>query len=455
MPGLSQILETARRALMSQQVALGVTSHNVANASTPGYSRQRASLVPTMPSKQSFGLLGTGVMTQSVGRIRDQFIDQQIRYSNQSMGDASAQQQILSQVEASFNEPSSAGLSSAITSFFNAFQDLSTHPEDTSARNEVVQQGTLMGQQFQRLHTEISELRQSLSDDVSVKILKINTLTKEISDLDVQITNAIAVGGDPSDAKDQRDLKLEELSKLANISVGEDAKGSVIVSVGGMVIASRAGAVALKAQSVGNQIQVVTESSSVPVNVSSGELGGVLKLYNTTLPDYLTKLDQLAGAMITRVNAVHSGGYGLGTPPSTGVNFFTGTGAADMRINAAIEANSNLVAASGDGSPGDNTIALAIANVTNEQLLNSNSQSLSQFYNSLVSQVGSAINAVDSTSTSQELILAQLENQRASVSGVSLDEEMTDMIKFQRAYDAAAKLVTTADQMFQTILNMV
>ncbi len=449
------ILETARRALMSQQVGMSVTSHNISNASTIGYSRQRVELAATTPLKESYGLLGTGVMAQSIGRLRDRFLDTQVRSSNQTNGDASAQYQILSQVETSFNEPSASGLSSAMAGFFNAFQDLSVHPEDSSSRNAVLQKGASMADMFHRLSAEINQLRGALADDITTKVNTINTLTGEISALDVQITNAMATGADPSDAKDQRDLKLEELSKLVNITVSEDARGSIVVSAGGTSIASRAGSTPLKATVVGNTIQIVTDPAGSAVDVTAGELGGTLKTYNTSLPDYLQQLDQLAGAIIARVNRLHAGGSGLGTPPPTGINFFTGTGAADMAVSTVVSSNINNIAASGDGTPGDNTVALALAGVLNEKLLNGNSVSPAQFYNGLVSQIGSAVASADNTASSQELILSQLENQRSSVSGVSLDEEMTNMIKFQRSYDAAAKLVTTANDMFQTILNMV
>ena len=455
MSGLSLLLETARRALMTQQVGMSVTSHNISNASTIGYSRQRVELAATSPLKEPFGLLGTGVMAQSIGRLRDRFLDTQVRSSNQTMGDASAQYQILSQVETSFNEPSSSGLSSAMNGFFNAFQDLSVHPEDSSSRNAVLQKATSMADMFHRLSGEINQLRGALSDDVSTKVDRINTLTSELSKLDVQITNTMATGADPSDAKDQRDLKLEELSTLINITVSEDPRGSIVVSSGGTAIASRAGSTPLKSTVVGNTIQIVTDPAGSPVDVTAGELGGTLKMYNTTLPDYLRQLDQLAGAIVARVNTLHAAGSGLGTPPSTGIAFFTGTGASDIAVDSAISSNINTIAASGDGTPGDNSVALALAGVLNEKLLNGNSVSPAQFYNGLVSQIGSAVAAADNTSSSQELVLSQLENQRSSVSGVSLDEEMTNMIKFQRSYDAAAKLVTTANDMFQTILNMV
>lgn len=455
MSGLSLILETARRALMSQQVGINVTSHNIANASTDGYSRQRANFTPTPAIWERYGYLGTGVQAETIGRLRDGYLDGQIRYSNGAMNSAVTQQGVLSQVEASFNEPSDAGLSAMMTQFFNSWQTLATHPEDSSARNGVVQQGALLAQSFQRLHNELTQTHASINDDLSVKIDSINQLTSEISDLNRRIISAAAAGGEPSDLEDERDRKLDDLSKLANISFSKDSSGSVTVSLGGMTVASRAGAVAIASREVAGQMQIVTAKDNIQLSITGGEVGGDLKLYNTTLPGYISKLDELANALISRVNALHSAGYGLGTPPSTGVNFFAGSGAADIAVDPAIQADASLVAASQDGTPGDNAVALAIANVPNDKVLTGNTLTVSQFYNGLASSVGSDIAGVESTANAQQLVLSQLENQRTSVSGVSLDEEMTNLIQYQRAYDAAARLVNTANDMFQTVLDMV
>lgn len=454
MSGLSTLLETARRALMAQQVEMSVTGHNIANASTAGYSRQRVNLVETPALRESYGFLGTGVVSDQITRLRDSFLDRQVWNGNATMGDATSQQAILSQIEASFNEPSSAGLSSAMTSFFNSFQDLALHPEESSARNSVLQQASLLSGNFHRLHDEITTLRTSMTEDVNAKVTQINQLSSEISDLDGQITSARATGGSPSDLLDQRDQKIEELSSIANISVSENQQGSVMVSIGGVVIASRSGPQNLRVQQSPAGLQVVTEKEGVQVALAGGTLGGDLALTNSTIPGYVTRLDQLAGALINRVNTVHRGGFGLGTPPPTGQDFFSGTGAADIDVSAALQADPNGVAASGTGAPGDNSVALAIVGITNEPLLQGKSLTLSQFYNGLVTGVGTALNNANSTSDTQQLIHTQLDNQRQAVSAVSIDEEMTNLIKYQRAFDAAARLVSTTNDMFLTILGM-
>ncbi len=475
MPGLSQLLETARRALNAQQLGISVTGHNIANASTPGFSRQQVELVPSPAIFDSSGLIGTGVMAVGVSRLRSGFIDQQIRSSNQALGQATSEQQILSQVEATFNEPSDSSLSSAMNNFFNSWQDLATHPEDTVSRNAVLQRASQMTETFRSLNTDLTTFRGSLRDDISGKVTQINTLTKEISDLNLQIIGGSAMGVDSSDLKDQRDLRLEELSKLANINVSEDALGSVMVSLGGTVIASKGGPTLLTVAaapavtaggSTFDQLKIVTENGGGDVALSSGELGGVLKSYNATLPDSLGKLDQLAQGMISAVNTPQAAGFGLGTPAPTGINFFSGTGASTIQVDltdttsgaapgSAVNVN-NIAAAAGPPPPaaGDNRTALQIAGLANTAQASLGGNSVTQFYNELVSGVGSSVNAAANLITSHQLVITQLEGQRESVSGVSLDEEMTNLIKFQRAYDAAARIVNTANAMYQTVLNM-
>ncbi len=474
MAGISQLLETARRALLAQQAGINVTGHNIANASTPGYSRQRVDLVSTPAIRDTAGFLGTGATASSVTRLRNRFIDQQLRTTQGSMGEAGLRNQIMSQVEATFNEPSSSALGSTISAFFNAWEDLSTHPEDQVSRNALLQQGNLLSEGFHRLASGITTFRGSLRDDLNAKVSRINALTKEIASIDVQVIAARSGGMSPNDLLDQRDQKLEELSGLANISVSEDSLGSVTVSLGSMVVASRAGAVQIKAvpstaKTINgtsfDQMKIVTENSGVLIDASSGELGGILEAYNTGIPGTMGKLDQLAAAFVNEINSLHVSGFGLQNPPRTGINFFKGNSAATIGLDltdtsggalpgSAPDLN-NIAAAAPPGAPGNNAIALRIAALARNGIGSTGNVTLPQFYNNMVSELGIEVSSSSNEVSSTELVLQQLEGQRDAVSSVSLDEEMANLIKFQRAFDAAAKVMSSTDQMFQTILSMV
>jgi flagellar hook-associated protein 1 len=479
MGGISQLLETARRALLAQQYGVSVTGHNIANASTPGYSRQRADFTATPPSQSSHGLLGTGVTVESVSRLRNRFIDQQIRSSNDSLGLASSDNQILSQIEATFNEPSDSSLSAGLNAFFASWQDLSTHPEDAVSRNALMLQGKELTDTFHRLYSQVDTFRNSLRDEFTAKIDRINVLAKEISDLNVDITAATSGGLNPSDMQDLRDTKITELSKLANISVSEGSHGAALVSVGGTTIAGNGTSLALRVGAGASatvsgtdfeQMRVVTALGGIAVNLTGGEAGSILKSFNTTIPDTLGRMNQLASAIIAGVNQEHSAGFGRQQPPRTGINFFTGTNAASIEIDltdpAAVPGSNpsidNIAASSSATAAGDNSIALAISGILDKRPLVSaggttllDGLSVSEYYNRTVTNIGSAVNRADTIVTSQELVISQLTQQQEAVSGVSLDEEMTNMIKFQRAFDAAARVVNTVSEMYDTLIQMV
>jgi flagellar hook-associated protein 1 FlgK len=474
--GISQLLETARRAMMTQQLGMSVTGHNIANANTPGFSRQRAEVVTTPPVLGLAGLMGTGVTVQGVVRLRDRFLDTQIRSAGESMGRASMEYRVLRQIESVLNEPSDSSLNSAIERFFNSWQDLSTRPEDSVARTSVMQEGELLSNTFRRLSSDLTTYRASMLEELRIKVDRINMLAQEIAGLDATIVGASVSGEQVADVRDQRDLKLEELSLLAPVSAFEDSRGSITISLGGVVIVSgtsstpldvRAAPAATFGGSSFNQVHLVMQNGDGAVSVTGGEVGGLLSAYNSILPEHLGKLDQLARGLITAVNEVHVAGYGRGTPPPTGINFFQGTSASGIAIDltdtssgaaaGSAPRTDNIAAAAGPPPPsaGDNRVALTIASLVGMTRADLDGVSIADFYTRLVSGLGVDINAAESLMSAQELVLSQLDSQRNAISGVSLDEEMTNLIKYQRAFDAAAKMVATADEMFQTILSMV
>lgn len=455
MAGLSNILDIAKRGLMTQQVGISVTNHNVSNAGTEGYSRQRVNFEPSTPLKEPYGFLGTGVTVGSIQRLREGFIDQQIRSVNNSLGQAAQQGQILSQIEAMLNEPSATGLGAMITGFFGSFQSLALNPEDAASRNAVVQSATALNNTFHRISADLRQLNNDLTPEISSRIDRINELTKEIWQSDQDIIALQAGGLDANDALDQRDNKVTELSKLVNIQVHQDSRGAITIDIGGTLVESRTGFTQLKVVSSGGQVQICSQDSSQPIDVNAGELGGILQMVNDTIPRYSSDLDTLAATIITRVNAVHSAGQGLGDPPPTGNDFFAGTDAATISLSAAVTASMNNIAASSDGSPGDNAVARSIADIANESLLAGDTETISQFYNSLVSDVGASVQTASNAEQSQNLVMTQFQNQMNSISGVSIDEEMVNLLKFQKGFDAAAKVITAVNSMYQSILDMI
>ncbi|MBP6672348.1 MAG: flagellar hook-associated protein FlgK [Bacteroidetes bacterium] len=454
MAGLNSILEIGRRSLSTSQYGLGVTSHNISNASTPGYSRQRLNVAPSASEKTSYGYLGTGINIQSIQRLRSGYIDQQIYTVNQNMGRAGQRENILRLTESFLQEPSESGLGATMSQFFASFQDLSLHPEESANRNAVVQKASLMVGTFRRITDSIDSLKKDVLKEAESKVDRINALVSSIAGLDQTIMSASASGSSPNDVRDQRDLQVAELSKIADIRVMEGVNGSVNVSIAGNMILSGGNSSSINASMNGAEMELHLSGIPQKLNVTGGELGALMTLQNSTLNSYVAKLDEAASAIITNVNAIHQTGYGIGTPPPTGLDFFTGTDARSIGVNSVISGNINNVATSGDGSPGDNSIALQIANIQNAQILNGNTVSIGQFYNGFVSSLGTDIQSAATENSSTMLVMEQLTTQQNSVAGVSIDEEMTNLIKYQHGFDAAARVINTVNDMFKTIINM-
>jgi flagellar hook-associated protein 1 FlgK len=455
MSGLNHILNTSRSALLSHRYAMDVTSNNIANVNTPGFSRRRINPTEAVPEITKQGSLGSGVTIESTTRVRESFLDQQLRIANQSLGYATMDDQTLTQVESTFSALSDVSLGDAITGFFNSFQSLAQNPEDYGRRNAVLQSGNTMAQSFHTIANRITEIQQGIGDRVQTNVNMINKLTSDIAALNGKVIEGSAGGNDASDMKDQRDLKIDALSKLVRIQVNENANGSVNITIGGSQMVWQNQSTSLVKEISGNQITLRLGNATSTLAPVGGEVGSLINQYNVKLPDVLTQLDTMVSTITDRVNTIHRTSFGLGDPPLTGEDFFTGTTAASIDVNATIKADTRRIAASVDGAPGDNQSALAIAGVIDEQLFDGNTLTATGFYSRMISDIGLQMNSAKSDVTTQQLMVSQAENQRASISGVSLDEEMTNLIMWQRSYDAAARTIRTVDEMYQTILNMV
>ncbi len=459
MSDLTQILNIGYQALTAERTALDVTSNNISNANTVGYSKEDVNFQQTDSVKTKDGRLGTGVIVQSIQRQRDAFVDNELRNSQSAYGSDNMESQLLSQVESIINEPSDSSISTSLDNFFNAFNNLSANPEDEGLRESTVQAATTLSQQISTKYQSLKSMQASLSDDITNRVNSINTITEQIADLNKSILAESAAGGSPNDLMDKRDSEVDQLTQLADVRVSVDSTGSYNVSIGGTQVVSRSDYVELGTSTDNQTTQIITKNSKSPVTISSGELAGILTIQNSTLPSYMSKLDTLASTLISQVNTLHKAGYGLqdqatGVIP-TGNNFFDGNSATTIQVDPKIMSNLSNLAASIDGTPGNNDIASAISELRDKKVLNGDSTSITQYYDSFVTQVGADSQSAASSADGQKLVTTQLQNQQDSVSGVSLDEETTNLIKFQNSYAAAAKVIMTVNSMYDTLMNMV
>lgn len=460
--GLSVGLDIAMRALAAQQAAVDTVSNNIANATTRGYSRQRVQMVQVLGANSYMGAGGVGgpsgggVELLPTQRIRDLFVDYQVRTAQQDLGRYSAQASSLQRVELVLNEPGDNGLRAMLSKFWNSWRDLANNPESSATRTAVVQAGSSLAVTARRIHDSVALLRDEANARIAGGITQLNSLATRVADLNEQIARLNVSGNDASDLRDQRDMALDELSGLANAQFQEREDGNVDIYIGGrnLVSGNTVYAVQGVANVLNNGYLDVEFADGSPVNIAGGELAGLLQQRDVDLNARLADLNALIGQVITDVNTAHLAGFG-----ADGVGnraFFTGTDASTVDVNAVVAGNPAAVAASSTlaGVPGNGAGASAISDLQYAKNLGGGTITYDEYWSNFVTGLGSAIAETNLRVGSQEAVVQHLEELRQSTSGVNLDEEMVNLMGHQRAYEAAARLVTVANDMLDVLLRM-
>lgn len=456
MPGLFQGLEIGKRALLAHQYSLQTIGHNIANASTPGYSRQRVTITQTKPENLTFGSIGTGVTASDVRRVRDLFLTDQYRDAQKSFGQWSYKNGVLSQVEAAVNEPQDNAIGALLNGFFDAWAELSTNADSTSNRSNVVAQSNKLVDGLHQLANRLQSLRQSVDADLDNFTFEVNRLTKEIANLNQQIKTAELGGLTANDLRDQRDLLTDQLSEIIDVRTKEKPNGETMVYMGAMVLVDGSDSFDIGVKAVNEDgtftHKFVWAGTDVELYNSSGQMAGLIESRDVLIPQYLEQLNELTRTLVERVNTLHMSGFA--PDGSAGVAFFdpSFTDAATIKLNTLIELDSTRVVAS-QTQDSDNRIALALSELRDTGVMNGNTTTMNEFYNSFVGGLGITTNESESFSQNFELLVQQIDNQRQAVQGVSLDEEMANLIKFQHAYDAAARVITAMDEALDTVIS--
>jgi flagellar hook-associated protein 1 FlgK len=432
-------LETALRGLLAHQRALDVTAHNIANANTLGYTRQRAELRETPPYQEVgvAGGLGTGVDVAAYVRLRDAFIDTQVRAQTMARAYHEAREGGLRQVELALSEPSENGLSALLDGFWSAWHDLASTPESPATRQALLQAGAALAGGLQSLRAQLVTVDGQVQTATSLAISELNGLVAEIASLDQRIMDMVASGLAPSnDLLDRRDLLIDRASALVNLSATEAADGSVTLQVGSLVLLQ-----------AGVQTPV-GGLGDLAGNLSSGKLAGLVALDQAIAGSggYLERLDAVAAALIQAVNAVQLAGYTL-SGAAAATPFFSGSDSQTIAVEAALMADPTLIAASSQpGQPGNGENALAAANLRG-------SAAIDGAYQQLVTSIGSDSREAQRSAANAAVLADALENRRDAVIGVSLDEEMANLVRFQRGYQAAARALSAMDEMLETLVT--
>lgn len=460
MPGTFFGIEIGRSGLAAVQIGQDTTGHNIANAGTPGYSVQSVNQVASDPYTAADhntlvtpGLIGTGVSISSIQRASDQFLDTQVRDASSGLQNQTAQSDALTQVDNVFGEPSSTGLNAALNSFFNSFQDLANNPESTGVRATTVQQGDALAHVFQGIQSSLTSEATSVANKIGTDVQTINDDSSQIAALNVTIKQQTLLGQSPNDLLDRRGVLLDNLAGLANVSVQNNSDGTVNVSVGnqGLVIGTESDATSLS-------------SLTAKGDLKSGALAGLSKSQGL-VAGYQTQLNTLAASVVSQVNAVHEAGAGL--DGTTGLAFFTaaaGSEASTLAVNPTLESNPQKLAAAAAPIPpaatppaGDASNAVLLAGLLTKTVTVAGDPlqgtSLQNYYQQTVSDAGGRAASAKTATQSAQANYTQLTQQRDSVTGVSTDDEMVNMMKYQRAYQASARVVQTMDDMVGTLIN--
>jgi flagellar hook-associated protein 1 FlgK len=465
-------LEIGRRALQAQQAALNVTSHNIANANTPGFSRRQVQMETAMPELP--GGIGSGADVDTVVRQRSRFLDSQVRVEQQVLGRWEALEKSLGGLEDIFNElggagaseagtvfnqASGVGLSGSLSRFWNTWQDLANNPESGAARATVRQEADFLTTSLHQFSGRLQAARDSLDEELVAEVESVNRTLDELAEVNAEIPRSHFDGGTAGDLEDKRDLLIEELSTKIDIAVVEQDNGQVSVMLGGHNLLQQTDAVHLALRQIPQQGDTAphiyfTDDRS-PAVVGEGSLRGLTEVRDEVLPGYLSRLDQVAGALVEEVNRVHRAG--LGADGSTGVDFFDPDrkSAGNIALSATVQNDLNSIAASGDGNIGDNGAALAISGLRNRRLLAGGTATIEEFYESFLAEVGAASKEAQTMAENHRLFATQIENRRQSVQGVSLNDEAAQLVMFQRAYQAAARTIAVVDQLMEETIGLV
>jgi len=464
-------LNVARSGLFASQRALTVTGHNIANANTPGYSRQRVEIVQSLPTvlPGGQGMLGSGVDTQHISNIRNEFLDYKYWSENQSYGEWNARSGVLETIETIVNEPTDSGIRTVMDQYFAALQELSTKPEDLTVRALVRERGIALSETINLMGSQLEKLQSDLDFEIKTVVDEINGYADQLAKLNEQIFRYELGGNKANDLRDQRTLVLDKLSELVPVDAYEDSQGRMQVMLKGKLLVSHITANHLTTEQraygdknnesdVENLSDVVWADGSAFI-ADGGKLRGLLDMRDSSsdnnkgVPYYLEKLNHFAKTFAEQVNSIHREGYGI--DGTTGIDFFEmDETATSLKVSEAIDLDLNAIAASSTyaGLPGDGSNALKMNQLKDDANMFAWGKP-GDFMKSLIANLGVDAQQAIRVSSNQSALLEQTDINRQSVSGVSLDEEMANMVKFQHAYNANARMITTIDEMIDVLVN--
>jgi flagellar hook-associated protein 1 len=454
-PGSFGGLNTALNALTAHRTALELAGQNVANANTAGYTRQRADLNAvggqTQPAIHALWQgAGGGVTVSDIVRMRDAFADSRDRTEHARSGYLDGMQKSLDQVEQLINEPSDDGLQAQLHTFWSAWHDVSNNPGSLAVRTQMLGQAQTVTVALNDANNGVNSIWAATRGQLDTVVEDINATANSIAELNQAVIRARTAGAGGNELADKRDLMVLHLADIAGATATNRADGGVDVTIGGSTLVNgltvrsmvSGGATSLPGAGSAPITLTWTDTGS-PVGAVSGKLAATMESLTSTLPGARDSLDAVASALASTVNSQHASGYDLNG--AAGGTFFAGTGAASIRV--AVTDPRLVAAASTSGGTLDGGNADTMA------LLATAAGGADISYKNFIADLGAATSTIHQRSQMQTNLTDTADAEVTAESGVSLDEEMTDMLRFQRGYEAAAKVLTSLDSALDTLIN--
>lgn len=452
MGGLNTSLLIGLQALEANQGALNATSNNISNANTPGYTREVVQFNENEQNESGNSVTGGGVSLDAVQSIRDELLNLQIQQQTSLQSSADAQLSSLQQIQTSFTTTGS-DIASAFTSFSSSLAQLSATPTSTAAQQGVIASGQDLAGAFNSTANALTSAQSQANGQVTQTVSQINTLTQQIAQLNGQLSQ-VPAGEDGGTIEDQRDQLVQQLSGLVGISITQSNNGETITTANGSPLVMGAESYNLQTAAGSNGLQQVIDSNgnNITASIQGGTLGGVIQVRDQIVPGLLSQLNTLAGQFATAFNSAQAEGTDSNGNP--GAAFFTipsNPSNAAAGISVAVT-DPSQIAISSDGSADSNGNIANLSAVLTQNL--PSGQTPADAYASLVFQVGNAASNANTQSTAIGDNLTQLTTQQGSVSAVNVDEETTNLLRYQTAYEAATRIVSTIQVLNNALMNM-
>jgi len=470
--GLFHTLGVGEQSLYVTRQGVDTAGHNIANAQVEGYSRQRVNVRARDPILRGGNLIGSGAFTESIKRSHDQWTENQINRANQQGGYSAARFSALKALENVYSPEMEAGLADELTGFFNGLQELANIPDDLTARTNLRESANSLAGSFHRVDSDLRRNQQDLNERIGQECLDLSSKLESIARLNVKIREAEALpGAFANDMRDERDRLLRDVTTKIDITYYEDQhnmvcirgpKNTTLVDAGN---AARVENIVDPKNDGLSRIQIVDWERSSHRDVTdatgAGGISALLDVRDKIVPKLIEKNNTIAAALIESVNSAHNTGFGINEyQETTGRNFFKPVSdmsfaARDFEIDSAIVNSTDAIAAaSSPMAPGDNVVVNAMVKLKDTKLLENGNTTLHGYYANVIGVLATEVVRSDHIKNADEIVLSDLKNQRESVSGVSMDEEAMNLMRWQANFTASSKLITTVDEMLETVLSL-